>query len=197
MRPRRIVAFRSLLPTTLVTGMLVACTAGCGTLSVLARSFENPRLALVSSRVTGLSLAVARVLLAVEVTNPNTYELRAGDLRYRLRVNDTLVAEGSHSAATRFPPGGAVTVEVPLTIRLQALAEAAQAAFLTGEVPYRLEVQLSVGTWLFEREVSFRDDSVLQFNLPLGLAGAREQPAAATSADGNVPGSKAARIRKG
>jgi hypothetical protein len=49
------------------------------------------------------------------------------------------------------------------------LSNAAPRAVMLGEIPYDLDVWMSVDAWLHPRELHLATSSVLRLNLPVGL----------------------------
>ena len=143
---------------------------GCSLLARATGSFDDPTITLQTSKVESVSLRTTSLLFALVVHNPNGFALQPRALRYRLSVNQTVVAEGSSDASETVLPSGSVSVEVPIEVSRESLSEAAPDAVVLGEIPYDLDVRLFFDSWLREREIHFVTSSVLRLNLPLGLA---------------------------
>jgi LEA14-like dessication related protein len=143
---------------------------GCSLLARATGSFDDPTITLQSSKVEALSPRTTNVLLVLVVHNPNGFALHPQALRYRLRVNQVVIADGSSDAAATIPPGCSVAIEIPIEVSRERLSNAAPDAVMLGEVAYDLDVRLIIYSWLQKREINFAASSVLRMSLPLGLA---------------------------
>ena len=144
---------------------------GCSLLARATGTFDDPTIALQTSKVESVSPQTTSLVFTLAVCNPNEFALRPLALHYRLSVNREVVAEGSSGGAT-VPPKGSVAVDVPIEVRRESLSNAAPAAMVLGEIPYDLEVRMSFDSCLKARAIHFTTSSVLRLNLPLGLANA-------------------------
>lgn len=143
---------------------------GCSLVARVTGGFESPALELQASKVESVSLAVTHVVFELAIHNPNAYALRSRELRYRLTVDQTVVAEGVVDVTAPLPPRSSAPVYLPVDVGLDRLLNAAPAAMVLGEIPYNLDVWVSVDSWLRQRQVHLVTSSVLRLNLPLGLA---------------------------
>jgi LEA14-like dessication related protein len=175
---RRPASFRDIHWSRLICGgsaFILACSiplTGCSLLARATGNFDDPTIALQTSKVESISLRTTDLLFELVVHNPNGFALRPRTLRYRLSVNHTVVAEGSSATGATVPAGGAVSVELPMKVSRESLSNAAPDAAVIGEIPYDLDVRISFDSWLQAREIHFATSSVLRLNLPLGLADA-------------------------
>jgi LEA14-like dessication related protein len=144
--------------------------AGCSIVTRIAGGFEDPTVELEASKVASISLSAAQLLFTLRVHNPNARALQPQGLRYRLTVNQTMLAEGATDASVTVPPRASAPLNLRVDVPLKALLDTAPGAMTLGEIPYELEVWLSVDSWFRQHEVRLVASSVLRLNLPLGLA---------------------------
>jgi LEA14-like dessication related protein len=149
--------------------MLSMPLTGCSLVAQMTGGFEDPTLRLQGSKVESVSPDVTRLLFTIAVHNPNAFPLRSQVQRYRLTIDKTVVAEGTSSILATVPAGAPTLVDLPIEVGPGSLSNAAPRAVVLGEIPYDLDVWLSIGAWLHPREVHLAASSVLRLNLPLGL----------------------------
>ena len=149
--------------------MLSVPLTGCALVARVTGGFEDPALELQGSKVESVSPDVTRLLFTLAVHNPNAFPLESRVQRYRLIVNGTVVAEGTSNILVPIPAGVPTLVDLPIEVGPGSLSNAAPRAVVLGEIPYDLDVWLSIDAWLHPHEVHLATSSVLRLNLPLGL----------------------------
>jgi LEA14-like dessication related protein len=149
--------------------LILGALAGCG-LAGFAEGFEFPTITLSDTKVVEYSTDTLEATLGLEIRNPNPYALPVRQVRYRLRVEGSEVAAGTHGVETDVAAYGSARVEVPLEIALSDLEDGTSDAMRTGEIPFELEAWISVGPLLSSRTVYIAGSSALCVDLPLGLA---------------------------
>jgi len=142
---------------------------GCSLVARVTGGFAEPALELQGSKVEAVSPDVTRLLFTIAVHNPNAFPLESRVHRYRLTVDTTVVAEGTSNILATIPAGAPTLLDLPIEVGPGGLSSAAPRAVVLGEIPYDLDVWLSVDAWLHPREVHLATSSVLRLNLPLGL----------------------------
>jgi LEA14-like dessication related protein len=152
--------------------LLLLPVTGCALTGIVAR-FEPPAVTLTDSKVVDLSPSRLTAVFAFEVHNPNGYDLRVRRVRYRIRVQGTTVAEDSEGADVDISAHDSGRVELTVELGLGTLRAAAPAAMITGEVPYTLEADFSVGPLFASHTVAVTADSALRLDLPMELASVR------------------------
>lgn len=150
--------------------MLCGLLTGCSLVAQVTGGFEDPAVELHGSKVEAVSPDATRLLFTLAVQNPNAFPLESRVQRYRLTINQAVVAEGTSSILATVPAGAATLVDLPIEIGAGRLSNAAPRAVVLGEIPYDLDVWLYINAWLHSREVHLATSSVLRLNLPLGLA---------------------------
>lgn len=104
-----------------VGGVLGACASLLG-----AVGFEEPRVSVASTRVTGVSLDAADLEVRFRIDNPNDFGLNLAGLDYELDVADRTLFTGDRRERLRLEPLGEGFVELPLTVRYSDLYRVAQ-----------------------------------------------------------------------
>lgn len=160
---------RSWIVRIVASLLLCVLLTGCSLVARVTGGFEDPALGLQGSKVESVSPDLTRLLFTIAVHNPNAFPLESRLQRYRLTIDRTVVAEGTSNILATVPAGAPAFVDLPIELGPGSLSNAAPGAVLLGEIPYDLEVWLSVDTWLHRREVHLHTSSVLRLNLPLGL----------------------------
>ncbi len=137
---------------------------------LIAGKYDAPDIRLVASKVTSLTRHSATAVFTFAVHNPNSFALDAYNVRYRLKFDGAVVAEGNPPANVALPANAAAEIELLAIIHRDKLLNVAATALMLGEIPYRLEATFAVGTFLFQRQIDIVESGVLLLNLPLGLA---------------------------
>jgi len=150
--------------------MLCVPLTGCSLMARMIGPFADPALELQGSKVESVSSQATRLLFTLAVHNRNAFPLEARVQRYRVTVEKTAVAEGTSAVAATVPASALALVELPIEVAPGSLSNAAPRAVVLGEIPYDLDVWLSLDAWPQQREVHFQTSSVLRLNLPIGLA---------------------------
>lgn len=155
-RPRSI----ALLVVTLALG---ACIHG----------FKRPEVRLAGLRLGGIGLRGGLVYTQLEVVNPNSFELRADKVRYKLQLKDPQdpskllpLAEGTFDQDVRVPAHSTTTVEIPVEFGMGSAGAAVQSVLNRGTLSYRVTGDVEV-TRPVDTTVPFRHEGVVS------LAGAR------------------------
>lgn len=164
---------RSLIGRGVASSLLLCLPlTGCSVVARVTGSFEEPAIVLHASKVESLSLNTAHLLFTLVVHNPNSYTLHPQALRYHLTINQTPIADGNSRVTVSVPASGAASLDLPLEVSCDVLSNAAPDAMMLGEIPYELNIWMSVDSWFSAREIHFATSSVLRLNLPIGLADA-------------------------
>ena len=145
-RWRRIVAGAlALVPVCLVA-------AGCAGLQSV---FRNPDVNLQRVVVRGLGLTGGTMDLVVGVYNPNAFSLQGTRLQLGLDVEQSHVGDVEYTTAFQAQQGDTTVVTVPLVFSWSGVAGAVRTALGGGELPYKLNGQLTVSTPIGQQQVPF------------------------------------------
>lgn len=105
---------------------------------------QRPGIAVRDLRVDRLGFDGARIVLDLDVTNPNAFDLALGALRYDLKVNDREWASGGLSDLARIDAGGRSRIAIPFDLDFAALGSGMYRMLLDGtRADYELNGLLS------------------------------------------------------
>lgn len=135
------------LPRLATVVLLAAATglAACG--GVAKAAFRQPE---VKFRGWGVrSLALDNTVLEVRllVTNPNPYSFAAQKLDYTLFVDSTAVGLGGLDSMVTVPANDSALVTFPIKVGLTTLQAVGGRVLRGGEVPYRVQGDVTVRTF--------------------------------------------------
>lgn len=122
---------------------------------------QRPGIALRDLRIDHLGVDGARVVVDVDVSNPNTFDLALDALHYDLRVDGRDWASGFLAHSTRIGPDERATLSIPLALDFAAMGAGVRQMLLGGgRVEYDLSGRVS-GTageaLLGDFEIPFED----------------------------------------
>lgn len=152
-------ASRLRLPLLLLLAALVLSGSGCATM------VQNPEVRLLDLSVSSLGLGggTARVLL--EVDNPNRMAIEVRGLEYLIEVAppgggstswDTL-ATGSHADTLRIEGRSVQSVTLDVPFRYSAVGTAFRSWLDGGDIPYRIEGDVTARALMSQRSYPFRN----------------------------------------
>jgi LEA14-like dessication related protein len=126
--------------------------AGCAGLQGV---LKDPDLHLDRVVVRSLSPAGGTLDLVVSFYNPNQFDLHGTRLRMGLDVEQSHVGDLEYTNDFQLQKGDTTTLTLPLGFFWSGIAGAARTALGSGELPYTLRGQLTVGTPFGDHEVAF------------------------------------------
>lgn len=128
---------------TLVVGAALALALGAAACSDLPGVFERPRVAVESTRVTGVTYDAADLLVRFRVDNPNSYGLDLSGLDYAFDIAGRTLFEGDRRQSLTLQPAGSGLVDLPLTVRFSDVYQIARDVIRgREEVGYRVRAGL-------------------------------------------------------
>jgi hypothetical protein len=139
----RIAMFRSVVA---ITTLLIT---GCATIQQLG--FEEPDFNLTSVRIDGLGLTGGSLTLLIEVDNPNSYDLRTGQIDVAIDLEGTRFGEAFLDGSTRFGSRTITPIELPLSFKWAGVGTGARSIVDRGGINYKLLTRLSADTPLGNR----------------------------------------------
>jgi len=154
-----------------VTLPLVASVTGCSYIPWFGRTFTAPQCIVTGSKVTDISTTNLTAVFGLEVHNPNSYGIRIRQVRYRLRIYGTRVAEGTAPSGVTVAAYSNTALNFPVRIRMHELRSAARHASMS-EIPYELDAWLALGSPV-PKEIYLVSASALRLDLPLELTRAK------------------------
>lgn len=124
---------------------------GCATVQQFR--FEPPDFDLTSVRIDGLGLTGGSLTLFVAVDNPNSYDLRTGQIDLALDLDGTRFGEAFLDGSTRFGSQTITPIELPLSFSWRGVGAGARALLERGAIGYTLATKLTVETPLGDRPI--------------------------------------------
>ena len=121
--------------------------------AVLALVFEQPDFDLTSVRVDGLGLKGGSLTLLIDVNNPNSYDLRTGQIDVVIDFEGTRFGEALLDGSTRFGSQAVTAIELPLSFGWAGVGAGARALLQRGAIGYTLATRLTVDTPLGDRPI--------------------------------------------
>ena len=121
--------------------------------AVLALVFEQPDFDLTSVRVDGLGLKGGSLTLLIDVNNPNSYDLRTGQIDVVIDFEGTRFGEALLDGSTRFGSQSVTPIKLPLSFGWAGVGAGARALLQRGAIGYTLATRLTVDTPLGDRPI--------------------------------------------
>jgi LEA14-like dessication related protein len=140
----------------------LAGTMGCAALSMA--KFQEPTIELQTIIVRGLGLTGGTLDLQLEVTNPNSVDIKGTKLELGLDVEGTHFGDVELNDAFNLPKGQPTTVIVPMTFNWAGVGAAARSAFNHGTVKYGMKGVASLQTPWGVEKVPFSHDGSVALN---------------------------------
>ena len=121
--------------------------------ALLALVFEQPDFDLTSVRVERLGLKGGSLTLLIDVNNPNSYDLRTGQIDVVIDFEGTRFGEALLGGSTRFGSQSVTPIELPLSFGWAGVGAGARALLQRGAIGYTLATRLTVDTPLGDRPI--------------------------------------------
>jgi LEA14-like dessication related protein len=134
-----------------VAAVVALLTTGCATVQSLR--FEQPDFDLTSVRVDGVGLTGGSLTLFIDVDNPNTYDLRTGQIDVAIDFEDARFGEAFLDGSTRLDSRSITPIELPLSFSWAGVGAGARALLERGAIGYTLATKLTVDTPLGDRAI--------------------------------------------
>ena len=134
-----------------VPAIMALLTTGCATVQQLR--FQAPDFDLTSVRIDGLDLTGGSLALLIDVDNPNSYDLRTGQIDVAIDFEGTRFGEAVLDGSTRFGSQTVTPIELPLSFNWAGVGAGARALLGRGAIGYTLSTRLTVDTPLGDRPI--------------------------------------------
>lgn len=123
---------KKMLCLLLVLSLLSACSGGIKGVA------EPPKVAVYGVRMAKMSLSEGNLLVALRVTNPNSYALPLNGLDYKLSLNGIDIAGGQRTKNFTIDAKQDRIIEIPVTFSLLTLLRTVPNIVKTGQFTYDL-----------------------------------------------------------
>ncbi len=101
------------------------------------------------------SLTEIRLVLELDVQNPNRFDLTIQSFQYRLFLNEREIGSGHLEKEVRIPPDSTVRVQAPVVAGFKNWNESLRAVIAYKDIPYRIEGEAKVKTIFGSRNYPF------------------------------------------
>ena len=118
--------------------------AGCASLGL--GSFREPVVHFNDAKIRGLGLSGGSVDVVLSVYNPNSFDLNATRLTYRLLVEDKELGTGALNDAFRVSDNDSTYVTIPVDFTYAGLGAAGRQLLTSGTINYRVLGDFTVDT---------------------------------------------------
>jgi LEA14-like dessication related protein len=127
--------------------------------------YDDPSVTVARVRLAEKPTSKTPVLIALEVRNPNDYDISAVEVELLLRLDDVQIGQLSRDSTVPLPKGTTSTLEVPL-IPARGAAASRFSSFLT--VPHRFAIsgRAQFATPFGKRKVRFAQEGQIVFERP-------------------------------
>jgi LEA14-like dessication related protein len=142
--------------------ILLGGVSGCATLGMA--KFQEPTIELTSVVVRSLGLTGGSLDLMLNVTNPNSFDLKGTRLDLGLDVENTHFGDVQLTDAFNLPKGQLTTVVVPMSFQWAGVGAAARSAMSYGTVKYVIKGTASLQTPFGLERVPFSRDGSVALN---------------------------------
>jgi LEA14-like dessication related protein len=127
--------------------------------------YDDPSVTVARVRLAERPTSKAPVLIALEVRNPNDYDLSATGVELLLRLDDVQIGQLSRDSTVPLPKGTTSTLEVPL-VPARGAAASRFSRFLTGPHRFAIRGRARFATPFGKRKVSFAQEGQIVFERP-------------------------------
>jgi LEA14-like dessication related protein len=146
-----------------IPGLLVLIgVAGCAAFS--RANFQDPQIELNSIAVRGIGLTGGTLDLMLDVTNPNSFDIKGTRIEVGLDVEGTHFGDVVLDDAFNLPQGQPTRVVIPLTFNWAGVGAAARSALSYGTVKYEMEGKAGIQTPWGVEQVPFKREGSVALN---------------------------------
>jgi LEA14-like dessication related protein len=125
--------------------------------------YDDPSVTVARVRLAEKATSTAPVLIALEVRNPNDYDLSAVEVELMLRLDDVQIGQLSRDSTVPLPKGTTATLEVPL-VPARGAAASRFASFLNGPHRFAIRGRAQFATPFGKRGVRFAQEGQIVFD---------------------------------
>ncbi len=128
-----------------ISAMAAVLLTGCASLGALG-GFREPLVHFNDAKIRGLGLSGGAVDVVLSVYNPNSFNLNATRLTYRLMVEDKELGTGALQDAFRVSDRDSTFVTIPVNFTYAGLGAAGRQLLSQGSINYRVIGDFTVST---------------------------------------------------
>jgi LEA14-like dessication related protein len=127
--------------------------------------YDDPSVTVARVRLVEKPAGNAPVLIALEVRNPNDYDISTVEVELLLRLDDVQIGQMVRDSTVPLPKGTTSTVEVPL-VPTRGAAASRFKTFLTGPHRFAVRGRAQFATPFGMRKVRFAQEGDIVFGRP-------------------------------
>jgi LEA14-like dessication related protein len=131
--------------------------------------FKDPDLRLNRVIVRGVGLTGGTMDLIVGIYNPNNFDLNGTKLQLGFDVEDSHVGDLEYDDDFQVQEGDTTALTLPVRFNWNGLAGAVRTALGQGDLPYKLEGQVTIQTPFGDRKVPFTREGRAPLTRAAGL----------------------------
>jgi LEA14-like dessication related protein len=139
----------------------ITSVIGCTPLGLWV--YDDPSVTVARVRLAEKPSAKTPVLIALEVRNPNDYDISTVEVELLLRLDDVQIGELSRDSTVPLPKGTTSTVEVPL-VPNRGPATSRLESFLSGPHRFAIRGRAQFATPFGKRKVRFAQEGQIVFD---------------------------------
>jgi LEA14-like dessication related protein len=151
----------TLRQSLLLTGLV--WVAGCTPLGLWV--YDDPSVTVARVRLAEKPTGKDPVLIALDLHNPNDYDLSAVEVELLLRLDDVQIGQLSRDSTVPIPKRTTSTLEVPL-VPARGAAAARFGSFLSGPHRFAVRGRAQFATPFGKRKVRFAQEGQIVFERP-------------------------------
>jgi LEA14-like dessication related protein len=126
-----------------------------GVVSCFGGLFQKPSLTLRGMPLKPRSVAELKLLVDIDVHNPNGFDLSVKALQYTVYLDRHVLGGGRLEDDFLVPSSAVTAVQVPVILKLADLSSVLICIMAGKDIPYRIEGHVEVGSFLGSRTILF------------------------------------------
>lgn len=130
---------------TALVGYFLGALAGCS--SLLRQVIAKPTVAVKSVKLADIDGAAAKLLIGIEVDNPNSFALKIDKLKYEVEIGGRAFTTGNLDHISEIPAKKKAVVEIPLAVKYSDLFSSMIELIRTRTSRYVIKGSATVGAF--------------------------------------------------
>lgn len=146
----------------------VALTAIAPNCASLSSAFAEPTAELGEVQITAIGLQGGTLNLLVDITNPNSFDLRGVGLELAVDLDGTEFGQATYPSSIQLTKNDVTRIELPLDFRWTGVGAGARSLLNSGKVPYTLRGTVNVDTPIGQQPVSLSTEGSVDLRRMIG-----------------------------
>jgi len=143
-------------------GLLFLLALSICLVSCLNWIMEKPSFVLREIILSPSSLTEVKLLLGLDVQNPNRFDLTLKSFEYVVFLNNEEIGTGRLEKEILVPSSSTTQVQVPVVAKFKDLGGSLRAIITGNDLPYKIEGKASVKTAFGSRDFPFSKDGLIK-----------------------------------